>query len=87
MRPMRPSHHAEQPILQVHLRQVRELDLGIAEPTTTYTVKALLKTDTTALSPLTPRSWPAFNLVSLSSAALFLRPVLLLVPQRTTVGV
>ena len=35
VRPMRPSHHADEFILQVHLRQVRELDLGTAAAITT----------------------------------------------------
>ena len=35
VRPMRPSHHADESILQVHLRQVRELDLGTAAAITT----------------------------------------------------
>jgi len=35
VRPMRPSHHADEFILQVHLRQVPELDLGTAAAITT----------------------------------------------------
>jgi len=32
---MRPFHYADESILQVHLRQVRELDLGTAAAITT----------------------------------------------------
>src|SRR5260370_39132552 len=40
---MRPSHHADESILRMHVRQVRELELGTLDPTTTCTVKALLE--------------------------------------------
>jgi hypothetical protein len=44
VRPMRPSHHADESILQVHLRQVRELGLGTPEATTTYSVHDTIRT-------------------------------------------
>src|SRR5579859_153445 len=42
VRPVRPSHHAGESILRVHMCQVRYLELGTFEPITTYRVKALL---------------------------------------------
>ncbi len=58
MRPMRPSHHADESILRMHVRQVRELDLCTVEATATCTVKTPWNTHPTAVSPLKPSHSP-----------------------------
>jgi len=40
---MRPSHHADESILRMHVRQVRDLKLATLDPTATCAVKALLE--------------------------------------------
>jgi hypothetical protein len=49
---MRRSYHADESTLQVHLCQVRELDLCTVEATATCTVKTPWNTHPTAVSPL-----------------------------------
>jgi len=56
VRPMRPFHYADESILQVPLRQVREIELGTATAITTQTVKALLETHPNAVSVLKSRT-------------------------------
>jgi hypothetical protein len=65
VRPMRPSHHADESILQVHLRQMRELDLGTAAAITTLTVKALLEAHPNAVSVLKTKG-PALSFSSMA---------------------
>jgi len=43
VRPMWPSHHDDESILRVYMRQVRQLELGTLAPMMTHTVKALLE--------------------------------------------
>ena len=42
VRSMRPSHHDDESIFRVYMRQVRQLELSTLAPIATYTVKALL---------------------------------------------